>query len=128
MEPSVVERFGEQKVKDRAVLILVDGALEERMRALQTSSRLFRDAALYQRFQIVRIGAQTLLELLQSTLESAAFTVGDLEISAGNTHALVQRQCAREGDDRFLGQAFAEIEDAKVVVRAGVRGIYSTGE
>ena len=83
---------------------------------------------MYQRFQIVRIGAQTLLELLQSTLESAAFTVGDLEISARNAHALVQRQCARERDDRFLGQPFAEIEDAKVVVRAGVRGIDSTGE
>src|SRR4051812_3861596 len=128
MESAVVQRLGEKEVKDGAVRIEVDGALKERMRALEPARGFFGDTALYQRFEIFGIQAKPFFELLQAALEYSAFTVGDLEISAGNAHSLVQRERARERDDGFVRQSFAEIKNAEVVVRAGIRGVDSPCE
>src|SRR5690242_13307032 len=98
------------------------------MRALEASGRFLGDSSLDQCFQIVRIGAQAFLELLEATLENPALTVGDLEISARYSHALVEREGARESENRLLRQPFSEVEDSEVVVRARVRRIDSASE
>src|SRR5216110_1199969 len=98
------------------------------MCALEAARCLLRYPALNQRFEVVRISTQTLLELVQTALENSTFAIGDLQISARNTHAFVERQRAREGGNRFLGEAFSEVEDTEIVVSARIRWIDSASE
>src|SRR5437762_13694526 len=86
------------------------------MCALETARRLLRYPALNQRFEVVRIGTQTLLEPPQTAPENSTFAIGNLQIAARNTHALVERQRARGGGTRFPGEALREVEDTEIVV------------
>src|SRR6202022_2300557 len=116
------------EMQHRAVGIEVDRALKERVRPLEPAGCLLRYSALYQRLQILGIRSQPFLEVVQPALEDSAFPVRNLEISPCHTYALVERQRARERDDRLVRQSFSEIEDSEVVVCARVRRIDSSRE
>src|SRR3954470_10075238 len=90
--------------------------------------RLFGDTALHQRFDVGGVGAQPLLELLESAFEQAALTIGDLEIPTRDVHALIERQRARKCDDGFVGQPLPEVEDTEIVVCPRVRWIDTAGK
>ena len=64
VQTPVVQRFREQEVEHRAVRILLDGPLEERVCALETSGCLLGYSALNQSFEIIRVGAQALFQIL----------------------------------------------------------------
>ncbi len=89
---------------------------------------LLCDPALHEGFEILRIGAESFLELVEPALDDSALTVGDLEIPARHTHALIQRQGARERCDRLVRQPLSEVENTEVVVSARIRRIDSAGE
>jgi hypothetical protein len=115
-------------VEDRAVGIELDPALKESVRALEAPGGLFGDAALHESFEILRIRAKTLLEGVELPLDDSTLAVCDLEVSARDSHALVERQGARERDYRLVGEPLPEVEDTEVVVRASIRRIDSTSE
>ena len=128
VQAAIVERLGKQKVEHRAVGVELDRTLKQSVGALETPGGLLRDAALYERFEILRVRAKTLLERVKLPLDDSALAVGDLEVSARNAHALVERERARERDYRLVGEPLPEVEDTEVVVRARIRWIDSTGE
>src|SRR5690349_21458051 len=92
------------------------------------SCRLLRDAALHQCFEVGRVGAEPLFQLLQATLEQPALAVGDLEVPTRDVHALVERQRSRERDDGFVGEPLPEVENTEVVVGPRVRWIDAAGK
>src|SRR5438105_1834447 len=65
---------------------------------------------------------------MQPPLEDAALAICYLEIAACNAHPLVEREGARERDDRLVCKALSKVEYAEVVVCARVRGIDPAGE
>src|SRR5258705_280919 len=128
VEAAVVERFGEKEMDHRAVRIQLDRPLKQRVGALEATGGLLSDTALDERLEILRVGAQPFLELVQPLLEDSTFAVGNLQIPARNAHALVERERFRERGDRLLGQSLPEIEDTAVVERARIRRIDSASE
>src|SRR5258705_4538380 len=128
VEAAVVERFGEKEMDHRAVRIQLDRPLKQRVGALEATGGLLSDTALDERLEILRVGAQPFLELVQPLLEDSTFAVGNLQISPRNAHALVERERFRERSDRLLGQSLPEIEDTEVVERARIRRIDSASE
>src|ERR1700680_728723 len=115
-------------MKDGGVGIQLDRALKERVRALERAGLLFRDSTLNKRLEVLRIGTQPFLELVQALLEDATLAVRDLEVAPRDAHALVESQRARECDDRFVRQPLSKVENAEVVVSAGIRRVDSAGE
>src|SRR6266404_4669119 len=97
-------------------------------RALEAARRLLGDSALNERLEVFRIGTEPFLELVQSALEDPALAVGDLEVAPRHAHALVESQCARERDDCLVRQSLSKVENAEVVVRAGIRRVDSPSE
>jgi len=69
-----------------------------------------------------------LVQLIDALVGGPAAEIRDLEIALRHLHARVELQCAHERADRFLVQALVVVQDAEVVVRAGVAGIDATGE
>src|SRR5882672_708484 len=115
-------------MENGAVGIELDRALEECVRALEAARRLLGDSALNERLEVFRIGTEPFLELVQSALEDPALAVRDLEVAPRHAHSLVESQCARERDDCLVRQSLSKIENAEVVVRAGIRRVDSAGE
>ena len=115
-------------MQNGAVGIQVDCPLKEGVRPLEPAGGFLRDPTLHQRFEILGIRSQALLEVVEPALENPTLPVRDLQISPRHTHPLVERQRARERDDRFVRQSLSEIQDSEVVVRARVRRIDSARE
>jgi hypothetical protein len=128
VQSAIVKRFGQQKVEHRAVGVELDRALKQSVGALESPSRLLGDAALHEGFEILRVRAKTLLEGVKLPFDDSALAVCDLEVSARDTHALVEREGAGEGNYRLVGEPLPEVKDTQVVVRASIRWIDSTGE
>jgi hypothetical protein len=69
-----------------------------------------------------------LAQLRDTLVGVPAVEVGDLEVPLRDLHAWIQLERPHEGIDRLLVQPLVVIEDAEIVVRAGVGRIDATRE
>ena len=85
-------------------------------------------AKLPARVPVLGMAADPLLERGDAAVVVAAVAVGDVEVGLRHLHPRVQLQRADELGDRVLDQPLLIVEDAQVVVGAGVGGVDPAGK
>jgi hypothetical protein len=80
------------------------------------------------RITVFRVGPQPVAELGYSSIVIAGVEVCDLEIATSDLHLAVELERFHERRDGLLVQSLVVVQDAEVVVRAGVRRIDPAGE
>jgi hypothetical protein len=81
---------------------------------------LLGDSALHEKSDVVGILGKPVIELSYPAFQKAGFSVGDLQIPARDTHALVERERAGESSDGVVEKTAAIIENAEIVLSAGI--------
>src|SRR5262249_28235964 len=76
----------------------------------------------------VRTLTQTLAKLGDPRVVVSGIEVGDLEVALRDLHGVVELERLHEGGNRLVIQSLVVVQNAQVVVRAGVRRVDSSGE
>ncbi len=85
-------------------------------------------AELPARIALVGCLAESFLQLGHAAIVETGVAVGDLEVALGHLHARVELERPRELVDGLGDEALLVVEDAEVVMRAGVRRIDAAGK
>ncbi len=80
------------------------------------------------RVAVLGLPADALLEVGDAAVVVAAVAVGDVEVGLRHLHPRVELERADELGDRVLDQPLLIVEDAQVVVGAGVGGVDPAGK